>query len=81
MVAAFEHDVLERGHVVRPEGERPAHAHLDARPAIVVMARGHHRHALDLKCELREIGRRRQRQPDIVHLGAARQHASNERGI
>ena len=71
--AGAEHDVLERGHVVGGEGQRPLHAHLDAGPAIVVVAGSDHGDAFDLERELREIGHRRQRQADVVHLGAAGQ--------
>ena len=56
--AAFENQIAERAHILRPEGERARHAHLDAGPAIVVVARRHHRDAFHLKRELSEIGRR-----------------------
>ena len=76
-----EHDLLERGHVVGREGERPLDAHLDAGPAIVVMAGGDHGDAFDFKRELREIGHGRERQADIVHLGAAGKQSRDQRGL
>ena len=68
---ALEHDVLERGHVFWGERQRPLHAHLDAGPAIVVVARRDHGDAFDLELELGEIGHGREREPDVVHFGAA----------
>ena len=76
-----EDDLLERGHVVGREGEGPLDAHLDAGPAIVVMAGGDHGNAFDLKGELREIGHGRERQADIMQLGAAGKQSHCERGF
>ena len=77
--AAFENQVAQRAHILRPEGQGTRHAHLDAGPAIVIVARRDHGHAFDLKRELREIGHRRKRKPDIVHLRAASKHAGDQR--
>ena len=74
-----EHDLLERGHVVGREGEGPLDAHLDAGPAIVVMAGGDHGDAFDFERELREIGHGRERQADVVHLGAAGEQSCGQR--
>ena len=71
--------LLQRGHVLRREGEGALDAHLDAGPAIVVVAGGDHGDAFDAEVELREIGHRRQRQADVVHLGAAGQQAGGQR--
>ena len=75
------HDLLEPAHVFGREGQRAVDAHLDARPAIVVVARGDHRHAFDVEFELREIGHRRKREADIVDFCATRQQACHERGL
>ena len=77
--AAFENQVAQRAHILRPEGQGTRHAHLDAGPTIVIVARRDHGHAFDLKRELREIGHRRKRKPDIVHLRAASKHAGYQR--
>ena len=68
-----EHDVLEAGHLVRSEGERALGAHLHAGPAIVVVGGGHHGDAGHVEVELGEIGHRRHRQADVVHLASRRQ--------
>jgi len=65
-----EHDLLQPGHLVGAESERPVGAHLDAGPAIVVMRRRHHRDAGHVEFELREIGHRCHAEADIVHLAA-----------
>ena len=54
-------------------------AHLDAGPAVVVVAGRHHGDAFDLKLELGEVGHRRQREADVVHLAAAGQQAVDQR--
>ena len=54
-------------------------AHLDAGPAVVVVAGGHHRHAFDAQLELGEVGHGRQREADVVHLRAAREQAGHQR--
>ena len=74
-----EHDFLQPRHLVRAEGERTVGAHLDAGPAIVVMRSGHHRDAGHVEIELREIGHRRHRKPDVVHLAARRHQAGDQR--
>ena len=71
--------LLQRGHLVGREGQRPLDAHLDAGPAIVVVAGGDHGDAFDVKLELGEIGHRRQRQADVVHLGAAGEQPVDQR--
>ena len=58
-----------------------SHAHLDAGPAIVVVAGGDHGDAFDFERELREIGHGRERKPDIVHLGAAGKQARGQRRL
>ena len=68
-------------HVVGREGERTLDAHLDPGPAIVVVARGDHGDAFDVELELREIGHGREREADIVHLGAAGEQAGDQRGF
>ena len=77
--AAFKNEVAQRAHILRPESQRARHAHLDAGPAIVVVACRDHGNAFDLKRELREIGRGRKRQPDVMHLRAASKHAGYQR--
>ncbi len=73
-----QHDVLEAGHLVRPEGERSLRAHLHAGPAIVVVGGGHHGDAGHVEVELGEIGHRRHREADVVHLASRRQQAGDE---
>ena len=68
----FQHDLLERVDLVRPEGQRPLRAHLHAGPAILIMAGGHHGDGGAVQRELREIGDRRQRQADVMHFAAGR---------
>ena len=75
---ALEHDLLERRHLVGPEGQRAVEPHLDAGPAVVVVAGRHHGHAFDVELELGEVGHRRQRETDVVHLRAAGQQADHE---
>src|SRR6185437_10223056 len=58
-------------HVVGPERQRTRKAHLDAGPAIVVMARRDHRHAFDVEVELRKVGHRRKSEADVMHFAAA----------
>ena len=59
-----------------PEGERAVGAHLHAGPAVVVVRGRHHRDARHVELELREIGHRRHREPDVVHLAARRHQAA-----
>ena len=74
-----EHDLLQPRHLVRAEGQRPVGAHLDAGPAIVVVRGGDHGDAGHVEIELREIGHRRHREPDVVHLAARRHQAGDQR--
>ena len=68
-----QHDLLQPGHLVRPESQRTLRAHLHPGPAILVMAGRHHRHGGTVQRELSEVGHRRQRQPNVMDL-AARPH-------
>jgi hypothetical protein len=74
-----EHDLLQPRHLVGAEGERPVGAHLHAGPAVVVVRGRHHRDAGHVEIELREIGHRRHRKPDVVHLAARRHQAGDQR--
>ena len=74
-----KHDLLQAGHLIGAEGERPVGAHLDAGPAVVVMRRRHHGDAGHIEIELREICHRRHAQADIVDLAAGRQQARDQR--
>ena len=74
-----EHDVLQPPHLVGAEGERTVGAHLHAGPAVLVVRGGHHRDAGHVEIELREIGHRRHRQADVVHLAARRHQAGDQR--
>ena len=56
-------------------------AHLDAGPAIVVVAGGDHGDAFDAELELGEIGHGRKRQADVVDLGAAGQQPGDQRSF
>ena len=76
---AFKDDALQVQHLVRPESERALRAHLHARPAILVVARRHHGDGRHVEIELREIGNRRQREPDIVHLASRTHQPDDER--
>ncbi len=76
-----EHDLLQPSHLVRAEGHRAIGAHLHAGPAIVVMRGGDHRNARHVEIELREIGHRRQRKPDVAHPHAGRHHAGGQRHL
>ena len=54
-------------------------AHLHAGPAILIVAGGDHRHGRAIQRELREIGDRRQRQADVVHLAAGAHQPDDQR--
>ena len=66
--AAVEHDVFQPRHLVGAEGQRAVDAHLHAGPAIVVMRCRDHGDARHVEIELREIGHRGERQPDVLDL-------------
>ena len=55
---AIQDNRLQLRHVVRAERQRAREAHLDAGPAVVVVARGHHRDAFDVEFELGEVSHR-----------------------
>ena len=76
---AAENDRFQFRHVVGSERQRPRQSHLDTGPAIVVVARRHHRDAFDVEVELREVGHRRKREADVVNLAAACEQARHER--
>ena len=76
--AALEHDRFELRHLVRPERQRPLQSHLDAGPAVVVVAGGDHRNALHIERELSEVGHRREGETNVVHLRAARQQPGHQ---
>ncbi len=78
-ISAFQNNDSQRGHFIGAERQWPRHPHLDAGPAVVVMARRYHGHAFDIQGELREVRHGRQRKPDVVNLGPAREHARDER--
>lgn len=77
----FEHDLLQRAHLFRTEGERPRRPHLDAGPAILVMRGGDHGDRGCIERELREIGHGGQSQADILHPGARRHQAGDQRQL
>ena len=70
---AGQNDLLQPRHFFGAESQRPLGAHFHPRPAILIMAGGHHRHARRVERELGKIGDRRERKPDVVH-GASRGH-------
>ena len=72
---------LQRRHLVRTEGQRPLRAHLDAGPAVLVVRGGDHRDRRRVERELREIGHRRQRQPDILDARAGGHQARHQRQL
>ena len=76
-----EHDLFQPRHLVRAEGQRPVSPHLHAGPAIVVVRGGDHGDARHVQLKLREIGHRRDRQPDVVHLAARRHQAGHQRQL
>ena len=75
----LQHDLLQPLHLVRPEGQGPVGAHLHPGPAIVVVRGGDHGDAGHVQIELGEIGHRRHRQPDVVHLAARRHQPGDQR--
>jgi hypothetical protein len=77
-VIAFKDDLLELAHFVGAERQWAVHAHLDARPAVVVVAGGDHGDAFDIEVELGVVGHRRQGQADVVDFGAAGEQAGNQ---
>ena len=78
---AGKHDLLEGRHLVRAECERALAAHLDARPAILVVRGGDHGDGRDVERELGEIGHRRQREADVVDPRAGRHQPGSERQL
>ena len=67
-VVSADHDVAQAPHFLGSEGHRPGRAHLDARPAVVVVRSGHHRHRRRVERKLRKISHRRDRKPDVAHF-------------
>ncbi len=49
---AFQYDGLEARHLVRPECQRAVRTHLDAGPAVFVVARRHHGDTRHIQCKL-----------------------------
>ena len=76
-----EHDVLQPAHLVGAEGERPVGAHLDAGPAVLVVRGRHHGDRRHVEVELGEIGHRRHRHADVVHLHPGGHQAGHEREL
>ncbi len=79
LVGGAEHDLLELRHFLGAECQRPLQAHLDAGPAVVVVARRDHGDALDVEVELGEVGHRRDGEADVVHLGATGHQPDHQR--
>ncbi len=75
-----EHDVLEARDLVGAEGDRRLRAHLDAGPAVLVVARRHHGEAWAIEGELREVGGGRKREADVLDF-AARVHEANDQRL
>ena len=75
----IEHDLLQPRHLVGTKGQRPVGAHLHAGPAIVVVRGRDHRDARHVELELREIGHRRHRESDVVHLAAGGEQPGDQR--
>ncbi len=75
----IEHDLLQPRHLVGTEGQRPVGAHLHAGPAVVVVRGGDHGDAGHVEIKLREIGHRRYREADVMHLAARRHQAGDQR--
>ncbi|MNR07951.1 hypothetical protein D3C85_1240850 [compost metagenome] len=75
---AVQHDLLQAADLVRTEGQRGLGAHLDAGPAVFIVAGRDHGHAGAVQRELGVIGHRRQGQTDVDHLHAALQQAEDQ---
>ncbi len=80
-IFAADHDVAEAAHLVRPERDGPRRAHLHARPAVVVVRGGDHRHRGDVERELGEIGHRRDGEADVADFRPARHQARGQREL
>ena len=74
-----QHDVAQFGHFVGAVGERTVKAHLDAGPAVGVVAGRDHRHGGRIEVELREIGHRAERRADVAHPDAGLHQADDQR--
>ena len=75
----LKHDVAQSAHLVRAKGDGALRAHLYAGPAVVVVRGGHHGHCWHVEIKLREIGHRRHRKANVMHLDASRHKAGDER--
>ena len=75
----IQNDVFEHGHFVRAKGEGALGAHLDAGPAVFIVAGGDHGHARHIQRELGKIRHGRQGQANVLHFAACRHQADNER--
>ena len=81
LVGARQDDVAQPRHFVGAEGDRPLGAHLHAGPAILVVGGRHHGDRRNIERELREIGHRRHREPDVMHRAARRHQALRQRDL
>ena len=80
-IVAGDDDVAQTRHLLRPEGHRLGGAHLNPGPAIVVVGGGDHRDRGRIESELCEIGHRREREPDVAHIGAPRHQPRRQRQL
>jgi len=70
-----KYDLLQGRHVVGPECQGAVEAHLDAGPAIVVVACRHHGNAFDVQRELRKVSHWRESQADVMNVCTASKKA------
>ena len=66
----IEHDLFQPVHLVGTEGQWTIGTHLHAGPAIVIVRGRDNGDARHVEIELREIGHRRDAEPDVVHLAS-----------
>ena len=76
-----QYHVAQFVHFIGSEGQRARRPHFYPRPAIFIVARRHHGYGRNIQIELCEIGRRRQRQTDIVNLYTGTYQPVDEREL
>ena len=77
---AVQYDVLELRHLLRSVGKRAVKPHLNARPAVGIVAGRYHCDGGDIQMELAEIGHGGQGRADILDVNAGL-HQPHDQGV
>ncbi len=78
---AREHDLFQAAHFLRTESHRPLGAHFHAGPTIIIMGSSHHGDGWRVEFELREIGHRRKREANVMHMHAGAHQPGDHREL